>query len=608
MGVTITGDNNKNEIIQGNRSEIIVNALGGNDVIVLNLVGNLGGGNFVDAGSGDDIVDNRTEGGNDIRLGANNDRYFGQGFALSSEGFDRVLGGAGNDTMKVVTFHSQYFGEADNDTFVSEGWQNFFDGGAGIDTLSYELRDESSVLGDSGVTVQLDQGFANTGSTRIEDFVSIENVTGTNVSDVLFGSSVANIIKGRGGNDQIVGRAGNDTLDGGAGGDEMIGGAGNDTYLVDNAGDIVDELNDLGSGIDTVKSSISFSLVQSARVGGVVENLTLVGSGAINAAGNSSANILTGNAANNVLNGGTNADTMIGGAGNDTYVVENANDIVNETANGGAGLDTVQSLLTFSLVASTKVLGTVEKLTLIGTSAVNATGNAGVNTLTGNVGNNVLNGGANADTMIGGAGNDTYLVDNINDIVNETANGGAGTDTVKSAISFSLAASSKVIGTFENLVLTGSAAINATGTGGANVLVGNSAINTLNTGANNDALNGSLGNDVLTGGIGADKFVFNTALNATTNVDRITDFAVIDDTIHLDNAIFTAISGTGTLTAAQFVKNTTGLAGDSNDRIVYETDTGKLFYDSNGNATGGSVQFATLAANLVLTNADFFVI
>ncbi|SFU22524.1 hypothetical protein SAMN05518861_13641 [Mesorhizobium sp. YR577] len=64
--------------------------------------------------------------------------------------------------------------------------------------------------------------------------------------------------------------------------------------------------------------------------------------------------------------------------------------------------------------------------------------------------------------------------------------------------------------------------------------------------------------------------------------------------------IFTVISGTGTLTAAQFVKNTTGLAQDSSDRIIYETDTGKLFYDANGSASGGRVLFATLDKNLAL--------
>ncbi len=76
--------------------------------------------------------------------------------------------------------------------------------------------------------------------------------------------------------------------------------------------------------------------------------------------------------------------------------------------------------------------------------------------------------------------------------------------------------------------------------------------------------------------------VFTTALNASTNVDHITDFSVVADTIQVDNAIFAALGGNGTLTADQFVKNTTGLAGDGNDHIIYETDTGWLTYDSNG--------------------------
>ncbi len=519
MGVLITGNDNLNEIIQGNRSEIIVDARGGNDRIILNLVGNLGGGNIVDAGSGDDFVDNRFEGGNEIRLGANNDTYVGTGFALSGEGFDRVFGGGGNDTIAVTTFHSSYFGEADNDTFVSEGWQNFFDGGAGTDTLSYELRDDSSTLGGTGVAIDLTQNFTRTGAARIEEFSSIENATGTNVGDDIFGSSVSNVLKGRGGNDLIVGRAGNDTLDGGVGGDEMVGGANNDTYIVDNAGDIVDELNDGGNGIDTVKSSISFSLVQSAKLGGVVENLTLTGAAAINATGNSIANKLIGNSANNVLDGGGAADTMAGGAGNDTYVIQDSNDIVDETTNGGAGIDTVKSSISFNLTASAKVLGNVEKLVLTGSANISGGGNSSANTLFGNTGNNTLNGGANADTLGGG-----------------------------------------------------------------------------------------LGNDVLTGGTGTDKFLFNTVLNAATNVDRIADFNAVDDTIQIDNAIFTTIAGTGTLTSAQFVKNITGLAGDGDDRIIYESDTGKIFFDSNGSTAGGSVHFATIGTNLQVTSADFFVV
>ena len=65
--------------------------------------------------------------------------------------------------------------------------------------------------------------------------------------------------------------------------------------------------------------------------------------------------------------------------------------------------------------------------------------------------------------------------------------------------------------------------------------------------------------------------------------------------------------GTGALTAAQFVANASGTARDSSDRIVYETDTGKLFYDINGSAVGGAIQFGLLTPGLPLTSEDFFV-
>lgn len=123
-----------------------------------------------------------------------------------------------------------------------------------------------------------------------------------------------------------------------------------------------------------------------------------------------------------------------------------------------------------------------------------------------------------------------------------------------------------------------------------------------------DRLYGNIGNDTLTGGTGADAFVFHSAPNASTNVDRITDFSVADDSIWLENGVFTALAATGTLSAGAFVRNTTGLAQDASDRLIYESDTGELYYDSNGNAAGGSVLIAVLNPNLLLTNLDFTVI
>jgi serralysin len=96
-------------------------------------------------------------------------------------------------------------------------------------------------------------------------------------------------------------------------------------------------------------------------------------------------------------------------------------------------------------------------------------------------------------------------------------------------------------------------------------------------------------------------------LNGTNNVDRIVDFSVADDRISLDDAIFGALSP-GALVADAFAANTSGAAQDAGDRVVYETDTGRLYYDSNGNRAAGSVLFATPNASLALTAADFRVV
>src|SRR5438093_3211880 len=111
--------------------------------------------------------------------------------------------------------------------------------------------------------------------------------------------------------------------------------------------------------------------------------------------------------------------------------------------------------------------------------------------------------------MYCGAGDNTYTVDNPGDVVNETVAGSGGTDLVVSSVSFILPDQ------VENLALTGAAA-NGTGNPLANIIAGNAA---------NNVLDGREGHDTLTGGTGRDVFVFDTALNALTNLDTITDFS-----------------------------------------------------------------------------------
>ena len=130
--------------------------------------------------------------------------------------------------------------------------------------------------------------------------------------------------------------------------------------------------------------------------------------------------------------------------------------------------------------------------------------------------------------------------------------------------------------------------------------------------AGNDTLNGGLGNDVMEGGAGQDIFILNAKLGKTnasnrkSNLDRITDFSVADDTIDLARSVFTKIAKKGVLTKSAFYIG--AAAHDANDRIVYNKKTGALFYDSDGKGGHAAIQIATLTKSLLLTNKDFYVI
>ena len=240
------------------------------------------------------------------------------------------------------------------------------------------------------------------------------------------------------------------------------------------------------------------------------------------------------------------------------------------------------------------------------------TGNGAANLLLGGTGNDTLSGGAGNDTLVGGAGND-FLTGGVG---NDRIDGGAGRDR---------AYYTGTVGATVNLSLTG-AQVTGQGTdtligiehissgSGNDRLTGNTLGNNLSSGAGNDTVDGGAGNDVLyggdgndslTGGVGTDSFVFNTALQVG-NVDRITDFNPVDDTMRLDNIFFIGLAD-GVLSADAFRANTTGLAADANDRIIYETGTGNVFFDADGNGAGAGVLFATLNPGLAVTNVDFFV-
>lgn len=411
--------------------------------------------------------------GNAYIIGLNN------AYAYNIESVN-IKGGSGDDVLNGTDGNDELNGNGGNDTLA---------GGAGIDTVSY-----ADATGYITASLRLQGHAQDTHAAGQDTLTGIENLTGGTFNDTLTGDDNDNVLMGGAGIDILSGGDGTDTLDGGIGTDNLSGGFGDDIYYVDNINDFA--LEGAGAGTDLVYASLTYSLA-----GQQVENLTLTGEAAIDGTGNSLANIIIGNDAANILIGGSGIDTlngmggndrldgglladiMAGGAGDDTYIVDNFSDSVTE--NAGEGYDTVISAKTWTLGAN------FEALRLNSTDNFNLTGNALDNALTGGNGNNIIDGGLGADAMTGNKGDDIYYVDNAGDTVVEIA--GEGTDKVISSVTFTLSGQQ-----IENLTLTGSANVNATGNSLANILIGNAGNNVINGGGGADAMTGGAGNDTFT--------------------------------------------------------------------------------------------------------------
>ncbi len=454
----------------------------------------------------------------------------------------------------------------------------------------------TSLAGDSGKFIV---SYDSQGETHQRLWQLVETITGDSAANTLQGTTSGflhlnggsgnDILRDGEGNDRLSGGADNDLLYNGEGDDYLDGGAGSDTvrlFFRDLTGSVVSlgstDPQDTGHGMDVL-------------VG--IENL--IGTGYDDT--------LIGNDGANKLDDGGNAfyrgqDTLVGGGGNDTYVVHGSSDIVVETSSSG-GVDLVEAGSDFTLPAL------VENLTLLETDrygrALNAKGNSLANRIEGNFGYKDLDDVLHEDVLTGLGGNDTYIVKTSGTKVVETSNGGS--DTVTAAVSFTLA-SSNWVELLQTTLASGSAAIDLTGNNIAQGIIGNNGANKLGGLGGDDLLFGLGGNDTLTGGTGKDTFQFNTQLSSAGNVDAITDFNPVDDTIKLAKSIFAALN-VGALSSDAFWKSTAGVAHDTSDRIIYDTDSGALFYDADGNMAGGvgAIKFAVVGINLALANADFTV-
>ena len=599
-------------------------------------------------GGGDNVI--ATGGGNDtISAGSGNDRVSGGdgddtfGVNVYTDGSDQVDLGAGNDTVRFdrfdggrgnirLTFTSAEVGNgntSDSGTLANQ------DGGLAV-RVQAEAADGSltgpiSRYDDEGITfvagtqgITFDVRDLVSGAARGNTFEGV--VLGTGGNDALtyfppFRAGQDFYYNAGRGDDTILAGAGNDFLVGGVGNDRMIGGGGNDTYIVDSLRDVVTEA--AGGGTDTVLTGLArYELAAN------VENLTYTGQGSFTTLGNALANVITGgarndiirsgagndtligNAGNDTLDGGTGADRMVGRAGNDLYTVDDAGDVIDERGDA-VGIDSVRSSVSYALGIN------VENLLLTGTGDINGAGNGLANRIIGNEaanrlfggdgndqligagGNDTLIGGTGADRMTGGSGNDLYFVDNAGDRVDE-ADDATGIDSVSSSISY-------VLGTnVENLSLTGTAAIDGTGSALANRIIGNEAANVLSGGGGNDqligggggdTLVGGAGRDTLTGGAGADRFLFGAADAASA--DNVTDFQrASGDTLQFSAGQYglsagNGVNADGTLDADYFMVGTR-VTGETASFLL-NTATNQLLFDADGAGSAGAVLIATFA-------------
>ena len=365
------------------------------------------------------------------------------------------------------------------------------------------------------------------------------------------GGETGNVVIGRGTViENAFGGSGADTIDGNQANNGIQGNDGNDT------------VNGRG-GDDTIygqagSDSLYGNGGNDRLYGGDDRDYLYGGNDADSAYGGAGNDVIVGNYGDDTLNGGVGDDLVFAGYGNDTVDGGDGRD----TVRGGFGTDTITGGQ--------------------GTDALY--GGAGNDSLYGGTGQDFLYGGNGADFLSGGAQDDRLEGDEGDDRLdgndgNDNLLGGGGNDVV-------------IGGTGDDLLRGGN---------GNDFLRGGNGSDNLGGGAGADRLTGGAGNDVLTGGTGADEFAF--IAMGTGNADTITDFSVADDTIVFDGSIFGALNA-GVLAAGAF--RIGNAAQDANDRIIYNSNTGELFYDADG--VGGAEQklVAQLSAGLALTNADFF--
>ena len=376
-----------------------------------------------------------------------------------------MVGGAGDDAFYVHNSSDVVIDSSGNGTVYLEPG----DYSAGSNRFSLPANIGKIVLNTTGVTAvatggdidfhvnDASDGIIQIAGTNSRIVSSISYTLPAEIRTLILTGTAALTATGNGVQSVLYANDGNSILNDGGGPATMYGGVGDNTFYVTNAADLVVE--DAGSGSDTVRSTINYTLTSNVEI--------LVLDGVNNLVG-------TGNAQANIFYGNSGIDTLIGGGGDDTFVVNNTSDVVQQIA--GTNSQVVSSV-DYTLPDN------IKSLVLFGSVGRQGTGNSA---------NNWLYSGESVDTLYGGLGDDIYVINHVSDLPVEYA--GQGNDSIFSNVTFSL----RNFANIENLSASDPASTNPlrfTGNALDNNLGGNAGANILNGGAGADRMDGGDGND-----------------------------------------------------------------------------------------------------------------
>ena len=498
-------------------------------------------GNVINGTEGDDELGG-TEGAETINGLGGDDSLSG------ASGDDRLAGGDGNDVLDFVPFegggNDTLDGGAGNDTYFASANEVLIDAG-GIDTV-ISNRDWTLAAGFENLSLE-NYEFDDNGLPGLEGIGNeLANRMSTYIGD-------SGLLDGRAGNDTLVGGfRGDDTLIGNAGNDVLTGDDGGDSFVFNVAPGAAnaDQITDFLSGSDRI----------------VLDGSVHAG---IGASGNFAAEA-----------------SEVRFAANESGMAEDTSDrVILDTTSGEIWYDADGSGPGARQLIATTVGGATPTSTDFW--VINGSTGGGGAVIDGTAGNDSLSGTPASETINGLAGNDTIVGGGGGG--DDTINGGDGRDSIEfkeawgSALTVDWAAGTISFTSVERIA----------GSNFADRISGNFSAQNLTGQGGADTLWGAGGVDTLWGGNGGDFFEFREA--GALHADRVSDFVSGSDKVQLDDGSFANIGALGSFSAgdARFWASSAGVAHDASDRVIYDTDSGQVYYDADGSG-GGAAQLVAI--------------